>query len=35
MFVKSAAAVALLASVVTAQTNLTFDPSSIEPTIRG
>jgi hypothetical protein len=35
MFVKSAVAAALLASVVAAQTNLTFDPSTIDPTTRG
>jgi hypothetical protein len=35
MFAKSAVAVALLASVVAAQTNLTFDPLSIDSTTRG
>jgi hypothetical protein len=35
MFVKSTVAVALLASFVAAQTNLTFDPSIVGLTIRG
>ncbi|KAE9376851.1 hypothetical protein N431DRAFT_542333 [Stipitochalara longipes BDJ] len=35
MFVKSTVAVTLLASFVAAQTNLTFDPSTIDLTTRG
>jgi hypothetical protein len=34
MFVKSAVAVTLLASFVAAQTNLTFDPATVDLTIR-
>jgi hypothetical protein len=34
MFAKSTVAVALLASFVAAQTNLTFDPSTVNLTIR-